>query len=29
MSKQPVLYVLLALGIILLGVGGIAFWQLS
>lgn len=27
MSKRPILYALLALGIIMLGVGGIALWQ--
>jgi hypothetical protein len=29
MSKRPILYALLALGIIMLGVGGIALLQLS
>jgi hypothetical protein len=29
MSKRPVLYALLVLGIIMLGVGGIALWQFS
>lgn len=29
MSKRPILYALLALGIIMLGVGGIALWQLQ
>jgi hypothetical protein len=29
MSKRPILYTLLALGIIMLGVGGISLWQLQ